>query len=95
LNDQFMIQASEGLGARMMKTGTTDAAHLTEGFRLCTARRPRPSELRRLEALVEKLKARYSDRPRQAALLGGNATDAAYTLAGNVLLNLDETITKG
>ncbi len=95
LNDDFMMQASRALGKRMQRAGTNDPARLTEGFRFCTARRPKPAELTRLKALLVKLKTRYSERPKDAAKLGADPSDAAWVLVGNVLLNLDETITKG
>ena len=96
LNDRLMIDAAKALGKRMETSGRTDSERVAQGFRMCTARRPKPAELKRLEQLVQTLKARYAARPAKAsASLGGSATDAAWTMVGNVLLNLDEKITKG
>ena len=68
---------------------------ITYGFRSCTSRMPTASELKRLEALYSTLKKRYASDPAGAKKLGGTADRAAWTLVASVLLNLDETITKG
>jgi hypothetical protein len=94
LNDRMMIQAAGALGQKMRLSGPNDASHLAEGFRRCTSRRPTAKELLRLEALLVKLRARYAVRPKAVAAFGKTVDDAAYTMVGNVLLNLDETITK-
>jgi hypothetical protein len=62
-------------------------ARLAHGFRLCTARAPTEPELEILLALLAtELEARAQDPEREAA---------AWSAVGAVLLNLDETITKG
>ena len=89
-----MIQAAKALGKRMESAGKTPDARLTEGFRLCTSRKPSGPELKRLERLESTLEARYQAKPKEATVLAGDPQDAAWTMVGNVLLNLDETITK-
>ena len=85
--------------------GATDAERATFGFRLVTARAPSAWELEQLvELLVEERAAFTADVPGAEALLAvgdkpkGDGLDpaehAAYTLLANLLLNLDETITK-
>jgi hypothetical protein len=64
------------------------------GFRACTSRHPSDPELLRLVSAHKKMRARYQADPASAKKLGGVAY-AAITMIGNVLLNLDETITKG
>ncbi len=91
LNDTGMIAAAEALGGRMNKEGGKDP--IGYGFRLATGRSPSLSEAKRLSALRTKLLARYAAKPTEAAKLGG-PQKAANTLLANVLLNLDETITK-
>jgi len=95
LNDSLMIQAAQGLAKEMMTTKGAEPTKVAAGFERCTARRPDPAELNRLEALLAKLRAKYEQRPNAAAALGGTAERAAYTMVANVMLNLDETITKG
>lgn len=91
LNDSGMIAAAEALSRRMTKEGGADP--IGYGFRLATGRRATAAERARLVALKTKLLARYQAKPKDAAKLGG-PDKAAGTLLANVLLNLDETITK-
>jgi len=95
LNDLGMIQAAKALGRRMMtEGGSRPDSRVEYGFRLCTARYPTQAEKARLVALYEKLHAEYLLRPDDARALAGDPQQAAWCLVANVLLNLDETITK-
>ncbi len=96
LNDKAIFDAAEALGKRMVREGgKTVGQQIAFGFRLCTGRRPTKAETADLEALLGKLLKRYSINPAAAKKLGGTPTEAAWTMVGNVLLNLDETVTKG
>jgi mono/diheme cytochrome c family protein len=95
LNDTEMMRAAAALAARMDKAGSTDKQRLVAGFRLCTGRAPTGAETTRMAQLLVKLEARYAKDPKDAKTLGGgDPNKAAWTMVGNVLLNLDETITK-
>jgi hypothetical protein len=106
LNDPVYVEAAQALGRRMVREGGTSVPErLTYGFRLCLTRPPKEAELRRLIDLYEKAKAGYAkNRPaaeQMATLpLGPLPKDAdpvemaAWTVVGNVLLNLDEVLTK-
>lgn len=102
LNDPAFVDAARGLARRMRQEGGTDlSAQLTYAFRCCTARRPKPAELARLMALYAQERTHYAADPKAAqAMAGGPATQtnlpevAALTVVSNVLLNLDETLTK-
>ncbi len=91
LNDEGMMTAARALGERMEREGGRDP--LGYGFRLATGRRATPAEATRLAALKSRLVKRYAAKPAEAAKLG-RPERAAETLTANVLLNLDETITK-
>ncbi len=91
LNDSGMIAAATALGDRMVREGGADP--LGYGFRLATGRRATALEKKRLVALRAQMLKRYQAKPTEAAKLGG-PEKAANTLTANVLLNLDETITK-
>jgi hypothetical protein len=107
LNDDGFFEHSRALGDRMRNdaAGKTIEARLTLGFRLVTSRPPVAAELERLRAFHRQAKERYASHPaevRQAlGLAEGEKVDAAaidraaWTMVGNVLLNLDETLTKG
>jgi hypothetical protein len=107
LNDPAYVEAARALGQRILKQGGGDtAARLKFGFRLCTARMPSEQELSILRRIVEQNLAKYRQNPAAANKLIGVGESqrpaeidpvelAAWTTLGNVLLNLDETITKG
>lgn len=93
LNDPAYLEAAKGLGKRMMSRDT-DAARVAVGFRLATCRAPTPTEVARLTKLAGQLRARYREDLGAAKALGGSLEGAVWMMVGNVLLNLDETITK-
>lgn len=107
LNDEGFFEHARTLGARIRREAPapTVDARLTYGFRLVTSRVPTPEELARLRAFHGEALARYAKAPAQAAEAldlpdGARPTKdqidlAAWTMVGNVLLNLDETVTKG
>jgi hypothetical protein len=69
------------------------------GFRLCVSRRPGANELDQIVALFTQQFARFKADPPAARDLAGKAIGdaaeiAAWTVVANVLLNLDETLTK-
>jgi hypothetical protein len=105
LNEVTYVEAARKLGERMLADGGANPAdRLTFGFQLVTARKPSERELNiLLEGLAVDL-AHFREHAQSAeAFLQVGETQtgsfdsaelAAYTLVGNVLLNLDETITR-
>jgi hypothetical protein len=107
LNDPAFVQPAAALARRMMgeaKGSDTDRA--TYGFRLCVARKPSALELQLLLTLYKENLAKYRKDGAGAKALAMSglpeppksmkiAELAAWTVVANVLLNLDETITKG
>jgi hypothetical protein len=105
LNDPVYVEAAQGLALRMATATGTMTEKAGYGFRLCLARPASPAELQRLSELFEQTRERLSSEPdaaRQLASQPGkpipdqlDAVDlAAWTVVGNVLLNLDETLMK-
>ncbi len=106
MNDKQYVEAARKLAARMMKEGgATPQERLTYGFRLATARGPSAGELVVLQRSLQKqLQAFAADKAAADKLLtygdSPKATDldpsehAAWTMIANLLINLDETITK-
>lgn len=92
LNDVGLFELAAALGARMVNEvqGDTDA-RLTHGFRLATGRTPDAQELTRLRQFFEDARSHYSARHET----GKDPDTMAWTMVGNVLLNLDEALTKG
>ena len=107
LNDPIYVEAARVLGQRIMKEGgPTVQEKLKFAFKLCTAREPRPEELQVLAKIYERQLEKYrrdakaalklvsvGESPRPANLDVSEL--AAWTAIGNVLLNLDEVVTKG
>jgi hypothetical protein len=106
MNDVTYVEASRVLAQRVLTDGgSSPEVRLTRMFRLLTARPPRPAELNILLADLEQHRQRYR-RDRQAAVklvsVGEAKHDegldvaelAAYTAVANLVLNLDETMTR-
>jgi len=100
LNDEALFDMARALAERMR--GDQDggvAARLGYGFRRCLTRAPSTAELARLERLYHEQLEIYRRDPaaaRQVAkgMAGDPAEAAALTMVANVLLNLDEMLTK-
>ena len=87
----------------MVREGGPDpSAKLSYGFRRVTSRRPAPPEVERLLAYYNQQLARFQKDSKTAGEVAkdykGPAANipevAAWTMLSNVILNLDETITK-
>ncbi|HVC94873.1 MAG TPA: DUF1553 domain-containing protein [Pirellulales bacterium] len=106
LNDPVFVEAAQALARRAVSAGGPTAADRARyAFRVCLARPPRDDELARLVRLYERSLARLAQTPEEARRLAteplGEAPPemnvaelAAWTVVGNVLLNLDETMMK-
>jgi hypothetical protein len=106
MNDVQHVEAARALGQRMMmEGGATPEERIAHGFRIVTARRPLENERGVLKDAFEKQLARYSANAEAAklAVTYGESKPraelnpselAAYTMVANVLLNMDETVTK-
>ena len=106
LNEVTFVEAARRLAERILtEGGGTDSERLTYAFRLVTARTPTSEELRILQAGLKDDLALFSaknasaenlvkfgDAPSDAAV--DQAELAAWTLTANVLLNLDEVVTR-
>ncbi len=105
LNDRTFVQPAAALARRMMMAAQTERDRTLLGFRLCVARTPRDVEVELLLTLYRDNLAKYRAKPAAAKEMAMSGLDlpqgmdvaelAAWTVVANVLLNLDETITKG
>ncbi len=102
LNDEAAMEMARALAKRMFAEASGDPKSRAEyGFRLCLTRKPTAAELDRLVALYHQQLANYQASPQAAEqFVKGEAKElpapelAAWTIVANVLLNLDETLTK-
>jgi hypothetical protein len=107
LNEPQFVEAARALAEQTLRQGgsTTDD-RLTTMFRRVAARRPDAKDIAELSSTLKELTAHYTshvDAAKQLIATGETRPDprfnpselAAWTLIGNILLNLDEAITKG
>tara|TARA_A100001037_G_scaffold212490_1_gene190516 strand:+ start:11 stop:454 length:444 start_codon:yes stop_codon:yes gene_type:complete len=105
LNEVTYVEAARNLAGRMLaEGGASPETRLAQGFRLTLARAPEPEELAVLTQGLKEDLASFRANPEAARKLlafgesappaGDPAESAAYVLAANVLLNLDEFITR-
>jgi len=106
LNEKLFVESARNLGQRLLlEGGDTMREQVQFGFRTTLARRPRPQELTLLEGAYQEYREAYQDDLAGAEKLiqfGESKANptldprdlAAATAFCNVLLNLDETITK-
>ena len=101
MNDQTFLEAARGLASRMVsETGPGIADRIVHGFRLCLGRRPSEAELEELIALYRDQSVNLSGSAPIAAnshSLSGMSESGdltAWTSVAQVLLNLDETISR-
>lgn len=105
LNDKQYVEAARKLAERMMATGSTPAERAAFGFRLATGRGPSEAETVVLVKLYQDQLAEYQANKEAATkfLSVGEAKRneaidvaeyGAWTLVANLILNLDETVTK-
>ena len=105
LNDPVYVEAAQALARRIATSGPTVRDKALFAFRQVTSRNPTDDELNRLVKLFEHSREQLQKQPDRAQQLateplGPAPKDAdipelaAWTLVGNVLLNLDEMLMK-
>ncbi|HEV3339843.1 MAG TPA: PSD1 and planctomycete cytochrome C domain-containing protein [Pirellulales bacterium] len=106
MNDVQHFESARALAGRLLKEGgATPAERIGYGYRLVLSRRPAADEVAIVEELLTKELTRYQqngEAAKQAVRNGESPPQAglpepelaAYTLVANLLLNLDETLTR-
>jgi len=107
LNEPQYVEASRDLAERALReAGSSPEERLTWMFRLATSRAPDAVDLEELTAALRDFTTHYAERPdaaRDLINIGEVKPDpkldptelAAWTMVGNIILNLDEVLTKG
>jgi hypothetical protein len=96
LNDPAFFEAAEALAKRVRAEAAGARARVELAFRLCVTRRPNRAEVERMLGWLDQERRSFQARPEDANRIAG-ASDpelASWTMLANVLLNLDETLTK-
>lgn len=105
-NDVQYVEAARALAERTLAAPGDDRQRLAGMFRRCTGRAPVTSELDAMLEALNAFRARFAAAPEDAAKLIGVGQSprrtetpapelAAWTVLGNAVLSLDETVTKG
>jgi hypothetical protein len=105
MNDITYVEAARVMAQNLLKQKATRDDRLTLAFRMATSRPPTGKEIATLSRVYEKIAAKYQADPEAARKLiavGETPVDtsvnpselAAYTGVLNLILNLDEVITK-
>jgi hypothetical protein len=107
MNEPTFVESARIMAERLLTDEKlkTDGQRLAYGFRLCTARQPSESELKLLQSSLDRLHAQFQSDPDAAKKLLAIGekkrnesldlpTLAAYSQVCDLLLNLDETLTK-
>ena len=106
LNDPQYVECARGLAGRVLREGgQTAESRAVYLLRLCTGRKPQGDEVSELVSAVVDLQSVYAKDEAAAAKLvaaGSPGTDvsvptselAAWTIGANLVLNLDEVLTK-
>ncbi len=106
MNDTTFVEAARFIGQRMMKEGGSEPeSRLRYGFRLLTARAPKPQEMEVLRGNLQYHRDYFSSDAKRAKDLlahGDSPADpaldtrelAAYASVASLMLNMDEVISK-
>ena len=110
LNDPVYIEAAQALARRTLREqpDADDAQRIAHALRLCLIRPPEQDEVDALLRLLDQARQWYADRPDEAVKMATEPIGpvpetlaavtmedmAAWTVVGNVLLNLDEVLQK-
>ncbi|MGI9472078.1 MAG: DUF1553 domain-containing protein [Rubripirellula sp.] len=105
LNDPVYVEAAQSLARAMIDAGESPRERIGFGFRKSLIREPTEGEVTRLKELVEVVSERFATQPEEAQKMAAeplgklpvdsNAVEyAAWTVVGNVILNLDEMFMK-
>jgi uncharacterized membrane protein len=105
MNDPVFVEAAAGVAGRALREASGERGRAELVFRLCLGRRPTEEEGTRLEALYREQLAGFEADPGAAHELvsasgdGAGAADeierAAWMVVANVVMNLDEFVTRG
>jgi hypothetical protein len=105
MNDVQQFEAARAFAEKILARDEPDPARLAYAFRAVAARLPTPAERQLLSDALATQRARFTADPSAArdVLANGESKPtrtfpapdfAAYTLVANLLLNLDEAVTR-
>ncbi|WP_182870425.1 DUF1553 domain-containing protein [Rhodopirellula sp. JC639] len=106
LNDPQFVEAARALAERLIRSESDAAGRIDLAYRLATARPPTERETKLLMGMLDDQRQRFAANPESAdqfLSVGDLARDdsidaiehAAWTVIAQLILNLDETLTRG
>jgi hypothetical protein len=95
MNDPVYLEAAQALAIRMLQADHTDE-QIKQGYRLAMVKEIDPIKFEQLKQLYLESFDSFEEDPKAAEKLTGikDLKLAALTVIANVILNLDEVITK-
>lgn len=95
LNDPAFFEGARALAKRLAaEGGSTLRDRVGYAYQLVASRAPKPAETDRMLGWLETETAYFRAHPAEAEKVAGDAESAAWTMLANVLLNLDEAVTR-
>jgi hypothetical protein len=100
LNDPAFFEAARAMAKRVAaEGGPSPNAKVDYAFRLVTSRAPQPTELDRMLSWLSNETSYFKEHSSEATKIAGPQSqdpvnDASWTMLANVLLNLDEAVTR-
>lgn len=101
-NDQAMVELTQGLARRLLRSADTDEARIELAYLICFSRPPTDFEHQRVAQYLSQQREPFAEQPEDAQQVAGSpfpddlSVDqvAAWTSVARVLVNLDEFITR-
>lgn len=105
LNDPVYMEAAQGLARRLVALGKPERETIDAAYMICLSRQASDAEINAIVSLLNRTRQRLGQDPQRAMQLATDplgpapegsdvATLAAWSVVGNVMLNLDEVFLK-
>ena len=95
LNDESQTEFATALAQRVRDSTASRSERIQTAFEICLTRPPTEAEHSRLDRFIARMEDEFATDPETIARAGADsASDAAWTAAARVMINLDEFVTR-
>ena len=95
LNDESQTEFAAALADRVRDATASRSEQIRNAFEICLARPPTEAEHSRLDRFITRMEGEFATDPETVTRAGADSvTDAAWTAAARVMINLDEFVTR-